>query len=79
MRNIVFVEGVSGVGKSTTAVKLCHALIDHGFRAAFYLEGEQRSRVLHTEWPRKINCPIIIVDGTKPINEILSKVGLSNG
>lgn len=40
---------------------------------------EQRSRVLHTEWLRKINCPIIIVDGTKPINEILSKVGLSNG
>ncbi len=40
MRKIVFVEGVSGVGKSTTAVKLCDALIDHGFRAACHLEGD---------------------------------------
>jgi thymidylate kinase len=40
MRKIVFVEGVSGVGKSTTVVKLCDALIDHGFRAAFHLEGD---------------------------------------
>ncbi|MEN6313971.1 MAG: GrpB family protein [Clostridiaceae bacterium] len=40
---------------------------------------EQRSRALHIEWLKKINCPIIIVDGTKPINEILKKVGLSNG
>lgn len=36
---------------------------------------EQRSRVLHTEWLKKINCPIIIVDGTKPINEILKRLG----
>lgn len=40
---------------------------------------EQRSRALHTEWLKKINCPVITVDGTKPINEILKKVGLSNG
>lgn len=39
---------------------------------------EQRSRALHTEWLKKINCPVIIVDGTKPINEILKKVGMSN-
>lgn len=40
---------------------------------------EQRSRALHTEWLKKVNCPVIIVDGTKPVDEILKKVGLSNG
>lgn len=40
---------------------------------------EQRSRALHTEWLKKTNCPVIIVDGTKPVNEIIKKVGLSNG
>ena len=40
MRKIIFVEGVSGVGKSTMAVKLCDAIIGHGFRAAFHLEGD---------------------------------------
>ena len=40
---------------------------------------EQRSRALHAEWLKKVNCPVIIVDGTKPVSEILKKVGLSNG
>jgi len=39
---------------------------------------EQRSRALHTEWLKKVNCPVMIVDGTKPVDEILKKVGLSN-
>ncbi|WP_161496504.1 GrpB family protein [Clostridium thermosuccinogenes] len=40
---------------------------------------EQRSRALHAEWLKKVNCPVILVDGTKPVSEILKKVGLSNG
>lgn len=40
---------------------------------------EQRSRALHSEWLKKVNCPVIIIDGTQPINEMLNKVGLSNG
>lgn len=40
MKKLVFVEGVSGVGKSTTAVKLRDALIDHGFQAVCHLEGD---------------------------------------
>lgn len=40
MKKLVFVEGVSGVGKSTTAVKLRNVLNDLGFRAVCLLEGE---------------------------------------
>lgn len=40
MKKLVFVEGVSGVGKSTTAVKLHNVLNDLGFRAVCHLEGE---------------------------------------
>lgn len=38
---------------------------------------EQRSRVLHEEWLKKVHCPIITVDGTKSNDEILKKIGLS--
>ena len=40
MKKLVFVEGVSGVGKSTTALKLRDALNDYGFRAVCHLEGD---------------------------------------
>ncbi|MEN6315321.1 MAG: hypothetical protein ABFD25_13880 [Clostridiaceae bacterium] len=40
MKKLVFVEGVSGVGKSTTAVKLCNVLNDLGFRAVCHSEGD---------------------------------------
>ena len=33
---------------------------------------EQRSLTVHTKWLEKINCPIITVDGTKPVNEMFS-------
>lgn len=42
---LVFVEGVSGVGKSTTAVKLRDYLNDLGFRAVCYLEGDPNNPV----------------------------------
>lgn len=45
MKKLVFVEGVSGVGKSTTVVKLCDALNDHGFRAVCHLEGDANNPV----------------------------------
>jgi MoxR-like ATPase len=36
----VFVESVSGVGKSTTAAKLCDAMNTRGYSASCYLEGD---------------------------------------
>jgi adenylate kinase family enzyme len=39
---------------------------------------DQRSRALHMEWLKKITCPVVFVDGTKPINELLREVGLCN-
>ena len=35
---IIFIEGVSGVGKSTIALKLCEKLRDNGFHVDCYLE-----------------------------------------
>lgn len=40
MKNLIFIEGVSGVGKSTTAAKLCGALHDRGYTASCHLEGD---------------------------------------
>jgi len=40
MRKLVFIEGVSGVGKSTTTKKLCDKLRGMGFSAECYLEGD---------------------------------------
>lgn len=39
MKKLVFIEGVFGVGKSATAVKLRDTLNDYGFRAVCHLEG----------------------------------------
>ena len=40
MKKLVFIEGVSGVGKSTTVMKLYDALNGHGFRSVCHLEGD---------------------------------------
>ncbi len=40
MKKLIFIEGVSGVGKSTTAQKLCEALNSLGLKTACYLEGD---------------------------------------
>jgi GrpB-like predicted nucleotidyltransferase (UPF0157 family) len=37
---LIFVEGVSGVGKTTTAWKLCEKLREYGFPADCFLEGD---------------------------------------
>ena len=39
MKRIVFIEGVSGVGKSTMTALLCEKLRDMGYKADCYLEG----------------------------------------
>ncbi|MEA4823868.1 MAG: hypothetical protein VB111_07140 [Clostridiaceae bacterium] len=43
--NLIFVEGVSGVGKSTTTTALCKKLRDMGYSTACYLEGDINSPV----------------------------------
>ncbi|MEI6579919.1 MAG: hypothetical protein WCN92_10730 [Eubacteriales bacterium] len=40
MKKLILIEGVSGVGKSTTAAKLCEALNDRGLSAVCYIEGD---------------------------------------
>ena len=40
MKKLVFIEGVSGVGKTLTAKKLCGALQGLGHAACAYLEGD---------------------------------------
>lgn len=37
---------------------------------------EQRSRVLHEEWLRKVSCPVVVVDGTLPADEMLRQAGM---
>jgi len=40
MHNIIFIEGVSGVGKTTTTKHLCDRLQNLGCKARCYLEGD---------------------------------------
>ena len=40
MKRLVFIEGVSGVGKSTMAEMLCHELLNRAVPARCYLEGD---------------------------------------
>ncbi len=37
---------------------------------------EQRSRALHEEWLRKVSCPVVVVDGTLPAEEMLRQAGI---
>lgn len=43
MGSIIFIEGISGVGKSTISTALCDSLNSLGFSASCYLEGDQNS------------------------------------
>ena len=45
MKNIIFIEGVSGVGKSTMTPKICEKLQDNGYTVNCYLEGDTKSPV----------------------------------
>ena len=36
---------------------------------------EQRSRALHEEWFKKLSCLLLRLDGTKPVEQLLEKVG----
>ncbi len=37
---------------------------------------EQRSRALHDEWLRKVTCPVVCVEGTLSIEEMLRQTGI---
>jgi len=43
MKNIIFIEGVSGVGKSTTVTLLSKKLRDTGYLVSRHLEGDPDS------------------------------------
>ena len=43
MNHLIFVEGVSGVGKTTTTVLLCDKLKNMGYKAVCYLEGDNNN------------------------------------
>lgn len=38
--------------------------------------AEQRSRIMHMDWLKKLNCPVVTVDGTKPTDEMIKQVEL---
>lgn len=40
MKNIIFIEGVSGVGKSTTVYELNERLQNLGYSVKYYVEGD---------------------------------------
>lgn len=42
---LIFIEGVPGVGKSTSTKKLCDKLINAGYTASCFLEGEQNNPI----------------------------------
>lgn len=35
---------------------------------------DQRSRAMHEEWFKKLSCPLLRVDGTKPVDELLAQI-----
>jgi len=35
---------------------------------------EQRSRALHMKWMGMLTCPILTVDGTKPVSDIMTEI-----
>ena len=40
MEKIIFIEGISGAGKTTTAQQLSNKLLDNGYNVNCYLEGD---------------------------------------
>lgn len=40
--------------------------------------SEQRSRALHDEWLMKVTCPIVVVDGTTPVDEMVRQTGIGH-
>ena len=45
MKKIVFIEGISGVGKSTVTQKLCNKLREMGFSADCFLEFDYENPI----------------------------------
>ena len=45
--------------------------------ASQYDDGsiDMRSRRLHEEWMKQLNCPVVRVDGSRPIAEALNQIG----
>lgn len=38
------------------------------------MEPPERCRKLHEEWFKKLSCPLLRIDGTKPVNELLGQI-----
>jgi len=45
LKNLIFIDGVSGAGKSTITPKLCEKLRESGYTATYHLEGDIKSPV----------------------------------
>ena len=37
----------------------------------------ERCRILHEEWIKKVNCPVLRLDGTKPVDELIDHIAAS--
>jgi adenylate kinase family enzyme len=47
--------------------------------ASQYDDGslDMRSRRLHEEWMKQLNCPVVRVDGSSPIETVLNQIGIA--
>ncbi|MEG2634077.1 MAG: AAA family ATPase [Oscillospiraceae bacterium] len=39
-------------------------------------DSTERSYAMHYEWKQKLNCPVLVLDGTKPVEKLLDEINL---
>lgn len=63
MKQVIHIFGAAGSGTSTLA-------------AAGYETGgvEMRSKAMHDAWSRKLSCPVLVLDGTQPVESPVDAV-----
>jgi thymidylate kinase len=80
MKNIIFIEGVSGVGKTTTVTLLAKKLQDLGYSVSYHLEGEPDSPLdlCWVAYMSKSEYEIILntyTDFTKKLSSNITSIG----
>ncbi len=82
MLSRIHVTGASGSGTSTLGRALAPGGSHHDEHRGFiewakqYDEGglEMRSRALHEEWLGALSCPVLRLEGTRPVTELVDAV-----
>ena len=77
MKKCIHIFGVSGSGTSTLGqTHNDHINFIEWAKIYDFADNTQRSYSMHNEWKDKLTCPLLILDGTKPINELLNEINL---